>query len=149
MTDWMRKIASTGSGARQHAGFPSPGAAGARRRALPSSLSKTLDTAAQQAPQFLKAEEDVRAGRDTLEKNFYFWSKSKDAPQPAASNSYFLVRPKQPGYDAAKNEFWQWSDRAQQYYWTRWPGKDAEGKRCGFRNTTGPAMRGPQKRKKL
>ncbi|HZC43654.1 MAG TPA: alpha-glucosidase C-terminal domain-containing protein, partial [Acidobacteriaceae bacterium] len=26
-----------------------------------------------------------------------------------------------------KNEFWQWSDRAQQYYWTRWPGKDANG----------------------
>ncbi len=80
-----------------------------------------------EAPQFLKAEEDVRAGRDTPEKNFYFWSKTKDAPQPAASNSYFLVRPKQPGYDPLKNEFWQWSDRAQQYYWTRWPGKDANG----------------------
>ena len=79
------------------------------------------------APQFLKAEEDVRAGRDSPEKNFYFWSKTKDAPQPAATNSYFLVRPKQPGYDPLKNEFWQWSDRAQQYYWTRWPGKDANG----------------------
>jgi Alpha amylase, catalytic domain/Maltogenic Amylase, C-terminal domain len=79
------------------------------------------------APQFLKAEEDVRAGRDTPDKNFYFWSKTEDAPQPAASNSYFLVRPKQPGYDPLKNEFWQWSDRAQQYYWTRWPGKDANG----------------------
>lgn len=79
------------------------------------------------APQFLKAEEDARAGRDTAEKNFYFWSKTRDAPQPAASNSYFLVRPKQPGYDPLKNEFWQWSDRAQQYYWTRWPGKDANG----------------------
>lgn len=79
------------------------------------------------APQFLKAEDDVRAGRDTPELNFYFWSKTKDAPQPATSNSYFLVRPKQPGYDPLKNEFWQWSDRAQQYYWTRWPGKDANG----------------------
>ncbi len=80
-----------------------------------------------EAPHFVKAEDDVRAGRDTPEKNFYFWSKTKDAPQPAASNSYFLVRPKQPGYDPLKNEFWQWSDRAQQYYWTRWPGKGANG----------------------
>jgi hypothetical protein len=79
------------------------------------------------APQFLKAEDDVRAGRDTPEKNFYFWSKSKDAPQPASDNSYFLIRPSKPGYDPTKNEFWQWSDHAQQYYWTRWPGKDANG----------------------
>lgn len=93
------------------------------------------------APQFLKAEDDVRAGRDTAERNFYFWSKTKDAPQPAASNSYFLVRPKQQGYDPLKNEFWQWSDRAQQYYWTRWPGKDANGQvvRLPQYNWTGEA----------
>ncbi len=80
-----------------------------------------------EAPQFLKAEDDVRADRDTPERNFYYWSKTKDAPQPAIDDSYFLVRPKQPGYDPEKSEFWQWSDRAQQYYWTRWPGKDANG----------------------
>ncbi len=80
-----------------------------------------------EAPQFLKAEEDVRAERNTPDRNFFFWSKTKDAPPPATSNSYFLIRPKQPGYDPEKNEFWQWSDRAQEYYWTRWPGKDANG----------------------
>jgi hypothetical protein len=79
------------------------------------------------APQFLKAEEDVRAGRDTPDRNVYFWSQTKDAPQPAVGNSYFLIRPNQPGYDPLQNEFWQWSDRAQEYYWTRWPGKDANG----------------------
>ena len=30
-------------------------------------------------------------------------------------------------HDPAKNEFWQWSDRAHKYYWTRWPGRDAQG----------------------
>ncbi len=79
------------------------------------------------APQFLKAEDDIRMGRDTPETRFFFWSKTQDAPPPAASNSYFLVRPKQAGYDPTKNEFWQWSERAQRYYWTRWPGKDANG----------------------
>ena len=79
------------------------------------------------APQFLKAEDDMRAGRDTREARFFFWSKTQNAPPPAMSNSYFLTRPKQPGYNPTKNEFWQWSDRAQQYYWTRWPGKDANG----------------------
>ena len=37
------------------------------------------------------------------------------------------MRPDLPGYDPARNELWQWSDRAQAYYWTRWPGKDVNG----------------------
>lgn len=80
-----------------------------------------------EAPQFLKAEDDVRKGLDTQESRFFFWGKSPTAPPPVTGNSYFLVRPKRPGYDPTKNEFWQWSERAQSYYWTRWPGKDAHG----------------------
>lgn len=79
------------------------------------------------APQFIKAEDDIRANRDTRETKFFFWSKTPNAPPPATGNSYFLVRPNHPGYDPTKNEFWQWSERAQSYYWTRWPGKDANG----------------------
>jgi glycosidase len=79
------------------------------------------------APQFVKAEGDVHRGLDTRESRFFFWSKTSTAPPPATGNSYFLIRPKRPGYDPIKNEFWQWSDRAQSYYWTRWPGKDAHG----------------------
>jgi len=80
-----------------------------------------------EAPQFEKAEEDVRQGQVTRESQLYFWSDRSDAPPPALGNSYFLVRPAEPGYDPMKNEFWQWSDKAQHYYWTRWPGKDAQG----------------------
>jgi glycosidase len=80
-----------------------------------------------EAPPFEKAEDDVRQGHTTQESRFYFWSDRSDAPPPALGNSYFLVRPQQSGYDPMKNEFWQWSERAQHYYWTRWPGKDAKG----------------------
>jgi glycosidase len=80
------------------------------------------------ATQFLKACEDVRAGRISLEAEMFFWSDSADAPPPPAkSSSYFFVRPAHPNYDAAKKEFWQWDERCQHYYWTRWPGKDKDG----------------------
>ena len=88
---------------------------------------QNLGYAALDAPQFKKAEEDVRDGLDTRERRFFFWSQKADAPAPAAGNSYFLIRPSQAGYDPKKSEFWQWSDTAKQYYWTRWPGKDANG----------------------
>ena len=79
------------------------------------------------ADNFLKAADDERAGRTSRETAFYYWSDRSDAPAPAASNSYFFVRPSISGYDPTKSEFWQWSDRAQKYYWTRWPGRDAQG----------------------
>ena len=79
------------------------------------------------ADQFLKAADDERAGITSRETAFYYWSDRSDAPAPASSSSYFFVRPDFPGYNPTKNEFWQWSDRAQKYYWTRWPGFDAQG----------------------
>lgn len=80
------------------------------------------------ADQFLKAADDERAGTSTPEGAFYYWSDRSDAPAPAGSNSYFFVRPDIAGYNPTTNEFWQWSERAQKYYWTRWPGFDAQGK---------------------
>jgi glycosidase len=88
---------------------------------------QNLGYSAVDAPVFERAEDEVRQGTTAWEREFYYWSRSADAPPPATSNSYFFVRPTMPGYDPTKNEFWQWSDRAQAYYWTRWPGKDADG----------------------
>lgn len=76
---------------------------------------------------FEQAEDEVRQGRTAPEREYFNWSKQADAPPPASSDSYFFVRPSLPGYEPARNEFWQWSDRAQAYYWTRWPGKDVDG----------------------
>ena len=78
--------------------------------------------------QFLKACEDVRAGRESRESKMFFWSSSADAPPPPVkSNSYFFVRPSLPNYDASTREFWQWDSRCRHFYWTRWPGKDKVG----------------------
>jgi len=88
---------------------------------------QNLGYAALEAPQFRQAEEDVRVGRTTRESQFFYWSDHADSPPPATGNSYFLIRPSLPGYDASKTEFWQWSERAERYYWTRWAGKDANG----------------------
>ncbi len=77
--------------------------------------------------QFHEAEDVMRRGQTSRETRMFFWSKSKDAPQPEESNSYFFCRPELPGYSPMQNEFWQWSERAQAYYWTRWPGKDEKG----------------------
>jgi hypothetical protein len=88
---------------------------------------ENLGYAATDATQFKKAEQDVRAGKTSRESQFFFWSDKADAPPPAEGDSYFFVRPIKPGYDAKKKEFWQWSDAAQHYYWTKWAGKDESG----------------------
>jgi hypothetical protein len=77
--------------------------------------------------EFIAAEDAERKGEHTKETELFYWSDSADSPPPATNSSYFLVRPKQSGYDYSKKELWQWSDRAQKFYWTRWPGKDADG----------------------
>jgi len=83
---------------------------------------------------FLKACDDVRSGRNTRETRFFLWSDSADAPPPGSGGEdrYFLVRPDHlPGYSketAAKHEFWQYSERARKYYWTKWEGVDLAGK---------------------
>jgi glycosidase len=83
-----------------------------------------------EAIDFLKACDDVKAGRDSREARFYCWSDSAEAPPPVPPglDRYFMVRPTHlPGYDSAKHEFWQRSDRAGKYYWTKWAGVDLAG----------------------
>jgi len=74
-----------------------------------------------EAVDFLKACDDVRAGRASKEAAFYLWSDRADAPAPGrqAGNTFFMVRPThlpggKPGtfYDSTKHEFWAWSERA-------------------------------------
>lgn len=88
-----------------------------------------------EAVDFLKACADVKAGRDSREARFFVWSNTADAPPPGSGGKdrYFMVRPKHlPTYPEAstiKNEFWQYSERAGKYYWTKWEGVDLAGKR--------------------
>jgi glycosidase len=68
------------------------------------------------APVWLKACEDVRAGKETKEARRFVWSGREDAPAPAVGS--FRMNP---------GEFWgRWvyCKRAGKYYWTKWPGVD-------------------------
>jgi hypothetical protein len=89
-----------------------------------------------EAPHFLKACNDVKAGRDGPEVSWFLWSDRADAPPPghAPGDTYFMVQPAHlpgttPGtfYDSTKAEFWQYSERAGKYYWTKWAGVDSKG----------------------
>jgi hypothetical protein len=88
-----------------------------------------------EAVEFLKAADDVRQGRSTREASFFIWSDSKDAPPPSGSaDRVFFVRPTHlpgsgPGgfYESAKHEYWEWSERARRFYWTKWAGEDRQG----------------------
>jgi Alpha amylase, catalytic domain/Maltogenic Amylase, C-terminal domain len=96
---------------------------------MPVIIFENLGYSALDAPTFLKACDDVREGKDSREARWFFWSNSPDAPLPAAGDSYFLVHPTWlHNYQPEKVEHWAYSDRAKHFYWTRWPGKDAQGK---------------------
>jgi Alpha amylase, catalytic domain/Sucrose hydrolase-like, C-terminal domain len=84
-----------------------------------------------EAVNFLKACDDVKAGKDTREARFYLWSDTPDGPAPGSSTQdrYFMVRPAHLArYESKKHEFWQYSERADKYYWTKWGGVDLAGK---------------------
>jgi hypothetical protein len=91
------------------------------------------------AVDFVKAADDVRAGRHSREASFFLWSDRPDAPPPGRQpgNSFFMVRPthlpgSKPGtlYESSKHEFWAKSERADRYYWTKWAGVDKAGRRA-------------------
>ncbi len=101
----------------------------AHRLGMPVVIFNNLGYVAVNAPSFLKACDDVREGRESRESKMFFWSDRKDAPAPFPGNSVFLVRPDYLlNYDPEKDEHWEWSARAKHFYWSRWPGKDKDGK---------------------
>ena len=90
-----------------------------------------------EAVDFLKAADDVKAGRSTRESSFFLWSDRADLPPPGhqAGNTFFFVRPthlpgSKPGtfYESSKHEFWVKSERAGKYYWSKWAGVDLAGR---------------------
>lgn len=68
------------------------------------------------APHFLKACDDMREGRNSREAKWFCWGDSKDAPPPVGDGRYYMVQ-----------EYWEYSERAQLYYWTKWAGTDEDG----------------------
>ncbi len=87
----------------------------AHARHLAVTISYNLGYTSAEAPAWLRACDDVRAGRASKEARWFLWSDRGDA-SPPPSNSYF---------SPAGRGFWEYSKRAGKYYWTRWGGTDA------------------------
>lgn len=108
----------------------------AHRKGLPIIVFLNLGYCSVDAPEFLKACDDVRAGKDSKWVRRFFWSDDPNAHPPGSSDKIFMVQPKhlpggEPGtlYDSEKYELWHYSERAQKYYWTKWGGVDLNGNR--------------------
>jgi len=99
-------------------------------KSLPVMIDYNLGYCSLEAPHWLKACDDVRAGRASKESKWFLWSDSPDAPPPVVhKDTFFLVRPahlpgNKPGtsYDSKTNEVWEYSERAGRYYWSKWSG---------------------------
>jgi hypothetical protein len=101
------------------------------------------------APEWGKACDDVRAGRQSREARWFRWSDRADAPAPAGDSIFLLLDPLRvwryghgpddPGppqgflsLDWAGRGQWEYSQRAGKYYWTKWGVRDSSGKRIGL-----------------
>ena len=86
-----------------------------------------------EAVDFLKACDDVKAGRDTREARMFLWADAADAAPPKGAgrpDPFFMVRPTHlGGYNGAKVEIWAPSARAGKHFWSRWDGVDLGGNR--------------------
>ena len=99
----------------------------AHSKGMPIISFDNLGYCSVEAPEFLQASDDVKAGKETPLTKRFLWSDRADAPPPAAGDHFFMIRPAHlPGYDSVKGEFWQHSERAGRYYWTKWGGVDSQ-----------------------
>jgi hypothetical protein len=99
----------------------------AHSKAMPIISFDNLGYCSVEAPEFLQACDDVKAGKETKWTKRFFWSDRADAPPPAAGDEYFMIRPTHlADYESSKHEFWEYSERAGKYYWTKWGGVDSQ-----------------------
>ncbi len=102
----------------------------AHSKKLPTMISYNLGYCSLEAAHWLKACDDVRAGRNSKEAKWFLWSDRADAPPPIITkDTFFMVRPThlpgaKPGtfYDPTKAEVWEYSERAGRYFWSKWSG---------------------------
>ncbi|MFB3883178.1 MAG: alpha-amylase family glycosyl hydrolase [Armatimonadota bacterium] len=104
-----------------------------------------------EAPAWLEACADKRAGRDTEKVRWFSWAESPDAPPPAAAEDRaFAAGVIPPGTaDAPKTWGWQWSEAAGRYYWSRWQAKDGAGEWVGLPQTDWGREEWPQEAERI
>ena len=90
-----------------------------------------------EAPAWLEACRDKKAGRDTEKVRWFSWADTPEAPPPALPEDRAFAAGVIPGNspDTPKTWGWQHSEAAGCYYWARWQAKDAEGNWVGLPQT--------------
>jgi glycosidase len=94
----------------------------AHRRGLAVIAFDNLGYSAIDAPHFLKACDDVRNGVESKEAKWFVWTRDANAKPPMEPDGFFL--------GGGHHDKWVWSERAQHYYWSKWPGVDSAGQKC-------------------
>lgn len=95
----------------------------AHRKGMAVIAFDNLGYCAIDAPHFLKACDDMRNGIQSNETKWFWWSKTKEGAPPQQPDQYYLG-------GSRRWEKWVWSERAQHFYWSKWPGVDSTGKKC-------------------
>ncbi len=104
-----------------------------------------------EAPAWLEACADKKAGRDTEKVRWFSWADSPDAPPPTVpENRAFSAGVLPPGTpDAPKTWGWQKSEEAGCYYWARWQAKDEDGNWIGLPQTDWGSGTWPQEAERI
>jgi hypothetical protein len=87
-----------------------------------------------EAPAWLEACADRKAGRDTEKVRWFSWADTPDAPPPSPPEDPLFSEGviADPDSDPPKTWGWQHSDLAGCYYWARWQAKDDDGNWVGL-----------------
>jgi len=104
-----------------------------------------------EAPTWLEACRDKRAGKDTEKVRWFSWADSPDAPPPALPpDRFFAATDIIPDSDSDPPTWgWQYSDLAGCYYWARWEAKDKDGNMVGLPQTDWGSPEWPQEAERI
>lgn len=108
-----------------------------------------------QSPEWIKACQDVKAGRDTREARRFWWADRPDAPEPPGDSIFSLADPQRvwkyihgpdavapadfASLDDAGRGHWEFSEQAGKYYWTKWGQRMGGGGGFGVQAASRPA----------
>jgi hypothetical protein len=104
-----------------------------------------------EAPAWLEACRDKKAGRDTEKVRWFSWADRPDAPPPARPEDVYFTDMIPPigDPDTPKTWGWQYSDLAGCYYWSRWEGKDKDGNLVGLPQMDWASPEWPQEAERI
>ncbi|HZK93062.1 MAG TPA: alpha-amylase family glycosyl hydrolase [Prolixibacteraceae bacterium] len=78
-----------------------------------------------EAPDWIEACKDKKAGKNTDKVKWFLWSDKADLPRPPTQEDIYVNQEQR---DKAKDYWgWHWSELAGSYFWSRWKANDSAG----------------------